>query len=69
MPNTWSRGISIIEPDPELERTLRRMNQNLGIQVDEVDLQMPPLVDDRDSVLPDICGEGEIQRQHPTPLP
>ena len=52
----------MIEPDPELEDTLRRINQNLGIQGDEVDPKMTPLVDARDPVLPDILGEGEIRR-------
>ena len=44
MSNIRSRGIPVIEPNPELERTLRRMNQNLGIQDDEVGPQIPPLV-------------------------
>ena len=58
MPNRQSRVIHVVEPDPELERTLRRMNQNLCMQGDEVVPQMTPLVDARDHVLPDICGEG-----------
>ena len=69
MPNKWSRGIPVIEPDSEVERTFRRMNQNLGIQGNEVDPQMTPVVDARDLVLPDIRGEGEIRRQPPLPLP
>ena len=56
MPNTRTRGIPVIESDPELERILRRMNQNLGIQGDEVDPLMPPFVDAHDRVLPDIVG-------------
>ena len=67
MPITRSRGILVIEPDPELECTLRRMNENLSIECDEVDPQMPPLVDASDPVIPDIRGEGEIRRQPPTP--
>ena len=55
--NTRSREIPIIEPDPELEYTLRRMNQNLGSHGDEVDPQMPLLVDTHDLVLPFIHGE------------
>ena len=39
MSNTRSREIPVIEPDPELEITLRRMNQNSGIQGDEVNPQ------------------------------
>ena len=69
MPNTRSKKIRVIEPDPELERTLRRINQNLGIQGDEVDPQMPPLVDVRDPVVHYIRGEGEILRQPPAPRP
>ena len=69
MPNTRSRGIPVIEPDPELDRTLRRMNQNLGIQGDEVDPQMPPLVKAHEPVLPYIRGEGEIRRQPASPRP
>ena len=69
MPNTRIRGIPVIKPDPKLERTLRRMDQNLGIQGDEVYPQMPPLVIAHDPVLPDIRGEGEIRRQPPAPRP
>ena len=58
MPNTRSRGKHVIEPDPELERTLSRMNQNLGIQGDEVNSQMTPLVNAFDPVVHDIHGEG-----------
>ena len=69
MPNNWSREIPVLELDPELEHTLRIMNQNLGIQGDEVNPQMAPLVDTRDPGLPGICGEGEIRIQPPAPLP
>ena len=69
MPNTPSRGILVIEPDPELEHSLRRMNHNLGIQGDEVDPQMPPLVVARDPVMPDIRGDGELRIQPPPPRP
>ena len=62
MPNILSKGIPVIKLYPELERTLRRTNQNLGIQGDEVDPQMPPLVHTRDPVLLDIPREGEIKR-------
>ena len=58
MPNTRSKRILVIEPDPELERTLSRMNQNLGIQGDEVNSQMTPLVNAYDLVIHDIRGEG-----------
>ena len=60
MPNTQSKGIPIIESDPELERILRRMNENLGIQGDDVDPQMPPLIDAHDSVIPYTREEGGI---------
>ena len=69
MSNTRSREIPVIEPDPELEITLRRMNQNSGIQGDEVDQQMPQMVDGHDPVLPHICGVGEIRRQPSTLRP
>ena len=41
----------------------------MGIQGDKVDPQMPPLVNARDPIIPDIRGEGEIHRQPPAPRP
>ena len=45
------------------------MNNNLGIRGDEVDQEMPLLVDTRVPVLPDIRGKGKIRRQLPSPRP
>ena len=69
MQNTQRRGIPIIWPVLELERTFRRMNQNSGIQGDEVDPQMQPLVDTHDPVLLDIFVEDKKRRQPPAPRP
>ena len=64
-----SRGEPILSPDPKLERTLRRMNPNLGILDDDHNLKIPPPVDDHDILLPENHGKGEIRRKPPAPRP
>ena len=52
MPSTQSRGQLILSHDPELERTLRRMNQNLGILDADHNPEIQPPVDAHDRLLP-----------------
>ena len=67
MPSTRSRGEPILSPDPELERTLCRMNRNLDILDDDHNPKIPPPIDAHDQLLPENHEEGEIHRQPPAP--
>ena len=69
MPSTRSRGEPILSPDPELERTLCRMNRNLDILDDDHNPKIPPPIDAHDQLLPENHEEGEIHRQPPAPCP
>ena len=41
----------------------------MGILDEDDNPELPPSVDAHDQLLPENCGEGEIQRQPPAPLP
>ena len=65
MPSTWTRGEPIVSHDPELNRTLRRMNiQNNPAYIDdEINRQPPSPVDAHNQVIVENPGEGAIRRQ------
>ena len=69
MTSTRSSREPILSPDPDLNRTLRRMNQNLGNLEEEFDREIPPPVEAHDQILAENHGEGEIRRQPPAPRP
>ena len=51
MTSTRSSREPILSPDPDLNRTLRRMNQNLGNLDEEFDREIPPPVEAHDQLL------------------
>ena len=66
MPNT-RRGIEpLFSYDHELERTLRNMNQNFGINDDDSNQNIPAPVDVHGQLLPD--APGETNRGYTIPL-
>ena len=69
MPSTRSRGESILSPDPELEHTLCKINQNFGILDNDHHPELPPSVDVHDQLLAENHGEGDIKRLPPAPRP
>ena len=71
MPSTWSRGEPILPLDPELNRTINRMNiqNNLADIDDDINPQLPRLVDAHNLVVVDNPSEGNLRRQTPAPRP
>ena len=69
MPSTRSRGELILSPYQELECTLHKMNQNLGILDDDHYPEISPPVDAHDQLLPENYKENGIRRQTHTPRP
>ena len=71
MPSTWSRGEPILSLDPELNRTLCRMNiqSNPSYIDDEINPQFPPPIDAHNRVVVDNPSEYNPRRQPPTPHP
>ena len=57
MPNTRSGREPLFPYDHELERTLRNMNRNLGINDDDPNQNIPSLVDVHGQMLPDASGD------------
>ena len=55
--------------DHELERTLRNMNQNLGINDDDPNQNILAPVDVHGQLLPDAPGEHQQRGQNPAPRP
>ena len=55
--------------DHELERTLPNMNQNLGINDDDPNQNIPDPVDVHGQLLPDAPGEHQQRGQNPAPRP
>ena len=67
MPSTRSRGEPVLPFDPELNRTLCRMNEphypdTIG---DGINLQLPLLVDGHNQVIMENPDEGTLRRQSP----
>ena len=71
MPSARSRGELILPLDPELNRTLCKMNiqNNVAYIDDEINPQLPPPIDAHKQVIDDNPGEGNPRRQSPAPHP
>ena len=69
MQNTRREREPLFPYDHKLERTLRNMNQNLGINDDDPNQNIPPSVDDHGQLLPDAPGEHQQRGQNPAPRP
>ena len=64
------RGTEPLFPyDRELERTLRNMNQNMGINDEDPNQNIPAPVDVHGQMLPDIPDEHQQRGQNPVPRP
>ena len=59
MPNTRRGREPLFPYDHELERTLRNMNRNLGINDDDPNRNIQTLVNVHGQLLPDDPGENQ----------
>ena len=71
MTSTWSRGEPILSFDPELNHTLRRMNEphnhdNIGNRINR---KLPLPVYAHNKVIVENPEEGALRRQPPAPRP
>ena len=69
MPNTRRGREPLFPCDHELERTLRNMNPNLGINDDDPNQNIPVPVDVHGQMLPDAPGKHQQRGQNPAPRP
>ena len=69
MPNTQRGREPLFPYDHELERTLRNMNRNLGINDEDPNQNIPTPVNVDGQMLPDALGEHQKRGQHPAPWP
>ena len=69
MPNTRRGREPLFPYDHELERTLRNMNRNLGINDEDPNQNIPDPVDVHGQMLPDAPGEHQQRGQNPAPQP
>ena len=69
MSNTRRGRESLFPYDHELERTLRNMNRNMGINDDDPNQNIPIPVDVHGQLLPDAPGEHQQRGQNPAPWP
>ena len=69
MPNTWRRREPLFPNDHELERTLRNMSHNLGINDDDPNQNIPAPVNVHGQLLPDVVGENHQRGQNSAPRP
>ena len=58
MPNTRGGRETLFPYDHELERTLRNMNRNMGINDDDLNQNIVAQVDAHGQLLPDDPGEN-----------
>ena len=65
MPNTRRGREPLFPYDQELERTLRNMNQNLGINADDPNQNIPAPVDVHGHLLRDVPGENQQRDKIP----
>ena len=63
MPNTRRGREPLFPYDHELERTLRNMNQNFGINDDDPNYNVPAPIDVKVLLLPDDPGENQQREQ------
>ena len=59
IPNTRRGREPLFPYDHELERTLRNMNRNLGINDEDPNLNIPAPIDVHRQMLPDAPGEHQ----------
>ena len=64
MPNTRRGSEPLFSYNHELERTLRNMNRNMGINDDDPNQNIPALVDVHGQLLPDDLGENQQRGQN-----
>ena len=69
MSNTRRGREPLFPYDHELELTLRNMNQNLEINDDDPNQNIPAPVDVHGQLLPDAPGENQQRGQNPAPRP
>ena len=69
MPNTRRGREPLFPYDHELERTLRNMNRNLGINDEDPNQNIPAPADVHGQMLPDAPGEHQQRGQNPVPRP
>ena len=69
MPNTRRGREPLFPYDHELERRLRNMNRNLGINDEDLNQNIPAPVDVHGQMLPDAPGEHQKRGQNPVPRP
>ena len=69
MPNTLIGKEPLFPYYHELERTLRNMNRNLGINDDDPNQNILAPVDVHGQMLPDAPGEHQQRGQNPAPWP
>ena len=69
MPNTRRGREPFFPYNQELERTLRNMNRNLGINDEDPNKNIPAPVDVHGQMLPDAPGEHQQRGQNPIPRP
>ena len=69
MPNTRRGREPLFPYDHELERIRHNMNQNLGINDDDPNQNIPAPVDVHGQLLPDALVEHQQRGQNPAPRP
>ena len=69
MPNTRRGREPLFSYDCELERTLRNMNRNLGINDEDPNQNIPNPMDVHGKMLPDAPSEHQQRGQNPVPWP
>ena len=67
MPNTRRGREPFFPYNQELERTLRNMNRNLGINDDDPNHNIPAPIDVHGQLLPDDAGENQQRGQNHAP--
>ena len=69
MPNTQRGREPLFPYDQGLERTLRNLNRNLGINNGDPNQNILAPVDVHGQLLPNALGEHQQRRQNPAPRP
>ena len=69
MPNTRRGREPLFSYNHELERTLRTLNRNLGINNDDPNQNIAAPVDVHGKLFPDDPGENQQRGQNPAPRP
>ena len=69
MPNTRRGREPLFPYDLELERTLRNMNRNLGINDEDPNQNITAPADVHGQMLPDAPGEHQQRGKNPAPRP